>query len=100
LGSFAGSAAQQLAPSLALQGGQQAIGAIQTAQANNQMDDDVTKELQNRRAAQWGGGFAEGGEVHLADGQFIIPADVVSALGNGSTNAGAKFLDEFFGNMA
>lgn len=41
--------------------------------------------------------FAHGGGVDLEEGQFIIPADVVSALGNGSTKAGAAFLDEFFG---
>jgi len=41
--------------------------------------------------------FAHGGGVALEEGQFIIPADVVSALGNGSTKAGAAFLDEFFG---
>jgi hypothetical protein len=28
----------------------------------------------------------------LADGEFVIPADVVSHLGNGSTDAGAKKL--------
>jgi hypothetical protein len=28
----------------------------------------------------------------LADGEFVIPADVVSHLGNGSTEAGAKQL--------
>ena len=28
----------------------------------------------------------------LADGEFVIPADVVSHLGNGSTKAGAKKL--------
>ena len=28
----------------------------------------------------------------LADGEFVIPADVVSHLGNGSTGAGAKKL--------
>ena len=47
-------------------------------------------------------GFAHGGEVQhvarqggsikLQDGAFIIPADVVSALGNGSSKAGAKYL--------
>lgn len=41
--------------------------------------------------------LAGGGSVALSDGQFIIPADIVSALGNGSTKAGAAFLDEFFG---
>ena len=28
----------------------------------------------------------------LADGEFVVPADVVSHLGNGSTDAGAKKL--------
>jgi hypothetical protein len=28
----------------------------------------------------------------LADGEFVVPADVVSHLGNGSTDAGAKQL--------
>ena len=30
--------------------------------------------------------------ARLADGEFVIPADVVSHLGNGSTDAGAKKL--------
>jgi hypothetical protein len=46
------------------------------------MSDDipaVIKGAQEQRAA-------------LADGEFVIPADVVSHLGNGSTEAGAKQL--------
>ena len=31
-------------------------------------------------------------EARLADGEFVVPADVVSHLGNGSTDAGAKRL--------
>jgi hypothetical protein len=31
-------------------------------------------------------------EARLADGEFVIPADVVSHIGNGSSNAGAKRL--------
>ncbi len=31
-------------------------------------------------------------EARLADGEFVVPADVVSHLGNGSSNAGAKKL--------
>jgi hypothetical protein len=31
-------------------------------------------------------------EARLADGEFVIPADVVADLGNGSSNAGAKKL--------
>jgi hypothetical protein len=35
----------------------------------------------------------EGGQpARLADGEFVVPADVVSHLGNGSSNAGAKKL--------
>jgi hypothetical protein len=30
----------------------------------------------------------------LSDGEFIVPADVVSGLGNGSTDAGADSLYE------
>jgi hypothetical protein len=32
--------------------------------------------------------------ARLADGEFVIPADVVSALGNGSTKAGSDKLYE------
>jgi hypothetical protein len=32
----------------------------------------------------------------LANGEFVIPADVVSKLGNGSNDAGASVLDEFW----
>ena len=39
-------------------------------------------------------GFAEGG---LADGGFVVPADVVSHLGNGSTDAGLKHLHKSMG---
>lgn len=74
-------------------------------------DMNVKDYIENRDARQLsnqqygrglGGGplgskFAGGGEVNLEDGQFILPSDVVSALGNGSTKAGAQFLDEFFG---
>jgi hypothetical protein len=30
--------------------------------------------------------------ARLADGEFVVPADVVSHLGNGSTDAGARKL--------
>ena len=44
----------------------------------------------------WLPGKAKGGAVHLKNGDFIVPADVVSAIGNGSTKAGAKYLDHLF----
>lgn len=34
-------------------------------------------------------------DVLLSDGEFIVPADVVSGLGNGSSEAGAKQLEKF-----
>ena len=33
-------------------------------------------------------------DVVLSDGEFIVPADVVSGLGNGSSDAGSKALHE------
>lgn len=37
--------------------------------------------------------------ARLADGEFVIPADVVSHLGNGSTDAGAKRLHEMMNKV-
>jgi hypothetical protein len=31
-------------------------------------------------------------EARLSDGEFVVPADVVSHLGNGNSEAGAKVL--------
>ena len=42
---------------------------------------------------------ARGGSIHLKDGQYIIPADVVSALGNGSSKAGARYLTHLFNEL-
>jgi hypothetical protein len=44
------------------------------------MSDDIPATIANRQPAR------------LADGEFVVPADVVSHLGNGSTDAGAKHL--------
>jgi hypothetical protein len=33
-------------------------------------------------------------EARLSDGEYVIPADVVSHLGNGNSDAGAKVLDK------
>jgi hypothetical protein len=40
-----------------------------------------------------------GSDVLLSDGEFVIPADVVSGLGNGSTEAGAAELDRMMGRV-
>jgi hypothetical protein len=42
-----------------------------------------------------GDGTSDSIAAMLANGEFVIPADVVSNLGNGSNDAGAKVLDEF-----
>jgi hypothetical protein len=44
------------------------------------MSDSIPATIANKRPAR------------LADGEFVVPADVVSHLGNGSTNAGARKL--------
>lgn len=44
------------------------------------MSDNIPATIGNRQPAR------------LADGEFVVPADVVSHLGNGSTDAGAKHL--------
>lgn len=41
--------------------------------------------------------MAEGGEVALSEGGFVIPADVVSMLGNGSSAAGLEALAQHLG---
>ena len=44
------------------------------------MSDDIPATIGERQPAR------------LADGEFVVPADVVSHLGNGSTEAGAEKL--------
>jgi hypothetical protein len=51
------------------------------------MSDDIPATINNRQPAR------------LADGEFVVPADVVSHLGNGSTDAGAKKLHEMMNKV-
>jgi hypothetical protein len=37
-------------------------------------------------------GYADGGEVNMKNGSFVVDARTVSELGNGSSNAGMEFL--------
>jgi hypothetical protein len=46
------------------------------------MSDNIPATISDRQPAR------------LADGEFVVPADVVSHLGNGSTEAGAKILHQ------
>lgn len=38
-------------------------------------------------------------DVLLSDGEYVVPADVVSGIGNGSTDAGASELDSMLGRV-
>jgi len=51
------------------------------------MSDNIPAVIANKQPAR------------LADGEFVIPADVVSHLGNGSTDAGAKHLNTMMSNV-
>ena len=42
-------------------------------------------------------GYAEGGEVQMSDGAFVLDARTVSELGNGSSNAGMELLSRMGG---
>ena len=46
------------------------------------MSDSIPAEIRGKKVQK----------ALLADGEFVIPADVVSGLGNGSTKAGSKVL--------
>jgi hypothetical protein len=51
--------------------------------------------LANRYVKGGGDGTSDSVPAMLASGEFVIPADVVSGLGNGDNDAGAQVLDEF-----
>jgi hypothetical protein len=51
------------------------------------MSDDIPAVIGDKQPAR------------LADGEFVIPADVVSHIGNGSSKAGAKRLYEMMANI-
>jgi hypothetical protein len=49
----------------------------------------------NRYVRGEGDGTSDSVPAMLASGEFVIPADVVSGLGNGDNDAGAHVLDQF-----
>ena len=51
--------------------------------------------LDNRYVKGDGDGTSDSVPAMLANGEFVIPADVVSSLGNGSNDSGAQVLDKF-----
>jgi hypothetical protein len=89
-----------------------AIAALASGFAQQQMNPPTKSQTLGLEALAGGGYLETGGEVgdgmsdeieatiegeqeaRLSDGEFVIPADVVSHLGNGSSDAGAKRLYE------
>ena len=55
--------------------------------------------LENTYVKGEGDGTSDQVPAMLANGEFVIPADVVSKLGNGSNDAGANVLDEFLATI-
>jgi hypothetical protein len=53
------------------------------------------ESMENRFVRGDGDGTSDSVPAMLANGEFVIPADVVSKLGNGSNDSGAEILDEF-----
>lgn len=51
--------------------------------------------MQHTYATGGGDGTSDSIPAMLANGEFVIPADVVASLGNGSNEAGASVLDQF-----
>ena len=44
-------------------------------------------------------GKSDSVEARLSEGEYVLPANVVAELGNGSTSAGARILDNFVKNI-
>ena len=69
-------------------------GALQQAHRDGREDFKDGKHV-----AGEGDGQSDDIPAWLADGEFVFPADVVSALGNGSTKAGTDKLYEMMHNI-
>lgn len=72
---------------MALAGGGEISQPFYLGGPTDGMADEVPAHIDNKRPAA------------LSDGEFVIPADVVSHLGNGNSNAGAKRLYEMMDNI-
>ena len=111
-------------PKFAAQGGLMSITPTVGDQSNeNRFSIDPTNSIQMYASGGLStlGGYSDGGRLlkgpgdgmsdnipasisgkqpaRLADGEFVIPADVVSHLGNGSTEAGSRVLYEMMNRV-
>jgi len=60
------------------------------------MKDDVKAVIKRAGGGSMGmGGEGDDQPAALSEGEFVIPADVVSMLGDGNSDAGAKILEGF-----
>ena len=66
-------------------------GAPQAARAIHGVGDGLSDSIPVR--------MSDGGTGGLSDGEFVIPADVVSGLGNGSSDAGVRALHEMMSRI-
>jgi hypothetical protein len=67
----------------------------QEAEHKPQFYSEGGASLAHRYVTGDGDGTSDSIPAMLANGEFVIPADIVSNLGNGSNDSGAKILDEF-----
>lgn len=66
------------------------LASIQMQGGGDGMSDSIPATVQGRDGSQ--------GIAALSEGEYIIPSDVVSGIGNGSTEAGARQLDNMVAN--
>jgi len=80
-GGIASAQKSQAANQIGRLGGLAGGGYLETGgRIGDGMSDDIKAKINNSQ------------EARLSDGEFVVPADVVSHLGNGSSDAGAKRL--------
>lgn len=59
----------------------------------------LTSAMASRHISGPGDGTSDSIPARLANGEYVLSADVVSSLGNGANDAGAKSLDAFVKNI-
>ena len=76
-----------------------AMGGLPTADVAEELDDQHIPEFITGATGHYvkGRGTGQSDEIPamLADSEYVFDADTVAALGDGSSDAGAKFLDNF-----
>ena len=94
---LAGYQAQMAHPHIAHGGPNPMLQTHEYAQGGDVHQPEFYSEggLHNTYVNGKGDGTSDSIPAMLANGEFVIPADVVSSLGNGSNDSGAKVLDEF-----